>query len=74
MHPLEPRAGMLMFGVVCALLASCQRPAGEVSEDGTSSGTVRSGPQVGESVAAFQVVKVGGIDDGVKVDQKLCYR
>ncbi len=35
---------------------------------------LKSGLQVGASVPAFQVVKCGGADDGVKVDQQLCYR
>ena len=35
---------------------------------------LKSGLQVGDSVPAFQVVKCGGADDGVKVGQQLCYR
>jgi len=35
---------------------------------------MRSGLQTGEFVDAFQVVKVGGIDDGVQIDEELCYR
>ncbi len=29
--------------------------------------------KVGDGVGAFQVVKAGGVDDGVKVGQGLCY-
>lgn len=35
---------------------------------------LKSGLQVGDAVPAFQVVKCGGADDGVKVGQQLCYR
>ncbi|HEV2968719.1 MAG TPA: hypothetical protein VGY55_01945 [Pirellulales bacterium] len=35
----------------------------------------RSGPQVGDLVGAFQVVKAAGaVDDGVSVGDELCYR
>jgi len=33
-----------------------------------------SGLQVGESVGAFNVEKCAGVEDGVKVGAKLCYR
>jgi len=35
---------------------------------------LKSGLQPGQSVPAFNVVKCGGADDGVKVGQTLCYR
>jgi hypothetical protein len=35
---------------------------------------LKSGLQVGQSVPAFQVVKCGGAEDGIKVGQQLCYR
>lgn len=35
---------------------------------------VQSGLQVGDRVPAFLVTKSGGIDDGVDVDETLCYR
>ena len=35
---------------------------------------VESGLKLGDAVGAFQVVKKGGIDDGVEVDKALCYR
>ena len=31
------------------------------------------GLKVGDGVGAFQVVKAGGVDDGVEVGKKLCY-
>lgn len=37
-------------------------------------GELKSGLQVGQSVPAFQVVKCGGSDDGVKIGKQLCYR
>lgn len=33
-----------------------------------------SGLAVGDAVEAFQVVKAGGIDDGVPPGKQLCYR
>ncbi|HJT34041.1 MAG TPA: hypothetical protein VJ783_18490, partial [Pirellulales bacterium] len=40
-----------------------------------AAGALKSGPQVGDSVEAFQVVKCAGAeDDGVRVGQQLCYR
>lgn len=40
-----------------------------------AAGTLKSGPQVGDSVEAFQVVKCAGAeDDGVRMGQELCYR
>ncbi len=33
-----------------------------------------SGLAVGDAVGAFQVVKAGGIDDGVPPGEQLCYR
>jgi hypothetical protein len=35
---------------------------------------LKSGLQVGDFVGAFDVEKCAGIEDGVKVGQKLCYR
>jgi hypothetical protein len=35
---------------------------------------LKSGLQVGDQVGAFDVVKVAGPEDGVKVGDKLCYR
>lgn len=40
-----------------------------------AAGALKSGPQVGDSVEAFQVVKCAGAEgDGVRVGQELCYR
>ena len=41
---------------------------------GLSSAQIESGLAIGDKVSAFQVVKQGGIDDGVEVGKKLCYR
>lgn len=35
---------------------------------------LKSGLQPGQHVPAFNVVKCGGADDGVKVGSELCYR
>jgi len=35
---------------------------------------LKSGLQPGESIGAFYVQKVGGVEDGVKVGDELCYR
>ena len=35
---------------------------------------VACGLMLGDRIDAFQVVKVGGIDDGVPVGEELCYR
>ena len=35
---------------------------------------LKSGPPVGESLGAFDVVKCAGPDDGVQLGQQLCYR
>ena len=35
---------------------------------------IRSGLQKGDFVPPFNVVKKGGCDDGVPLDQSLCYR
>ena len=82
MNPSEQRAVCLILGVLCVLLTSCQRPVGETPPEadetntqvGVSTENVQSGLQTGEFVGAFQVVKVGGIDDGVQIDEQLCYR
>ena len=34
---------------------------------------LKSGLQVGKRTSPFDVVKCGGIEDGVKVGDKLCY-
>ncbi|HEV3341416.1 MAG TPA: hypothetical protein VG125_13690 [Pirellulales bacterium] len=48
------------FGLLAAALAA---------------GALKSGPQVGDSVEAFQVVKCAGAEnDGVSVGRELCYR
>ena len=40
-----------------------------------AAGVLKSGPQVGDSVEAFQVVKCAGAEgDGVAVGRELCYR
>jgi hypothetical protein len=40
-----------------------------------AAGALRSGPQVGDHVEPFQVVKCAGAEnDGVSVGQSLCYR
>ena len=35
---------------------------------------LKSGLQVGELVPPFKVIKKGGCDDGVALDESLCYR
>ena len=68
--------------MLCVLLTSCQRQAVEIPSEAdetnrlgaVSAANVQSGLQTGESVDAFQVVKVGGIEDGVQIDDQLCYR
>lgn len=52
------------FGVVGAMLALTVA---------AGAGELKSGPQVGESVGAFNVVKCSGVDDGVSVGEQLCY-
>ncbi len=82
MHLSDQRAVCLILGVLCVLLTSCQRPTAEIpteadetnTQGAVSTANVRSGLQTGESVDAFQVVKVGGIEDGVQIDEQLCYR
>ena len=82
MHPSDQRAVCLILGVLCVLLTSCQRQAAEIpseadetnTQGAVSTANVQSGLQTGESVDAFQVVKVGGIEDGVQIDDQLCYR
>ena len=40
-----------------------------------AAGALKSGPQVGDAVEPFQVVKCAGAEkDGVRVGQELCYR
>ncbi|MEX0611152.1 MAG: hypothetical protein WD229_03435 [Pirellulales bacterium] len=40
-----------------------------------SAGELKSGLQAGDSVGAFDVVKIAGAaDDGVQVGKQLCYR
>ena len=56
---------VLAFGAVAALA---------IHTTTVSAGDLESGLKIGSSVAAFQVVKQGGIDDGVEVGKKLCYR
>ena len=34
----------------------------------------KSGPQCGGALGAFNVTKVAGPDDGVRIGQTLCYR
>ncbi len=48
--------------------------AGMLAASVAWAGEVESGIPVGRSVPAFQVVKVGGAEDGVKPGQQLCYR
>jgi hypothetical protein len=36
-------------------------------------GELKSGVEVGGSIASYQTTKCGGIDDGVKTGQSLCY-
>ena len=41
----------------------------------TAEDVVKSGPQEGDSLGAFYVTKIAGAeDDGIDVDQNLCYR
>jgi hypothetical protein len=68
--------------MLCVMLTSCPRAAVEIPSESDdtnrqaadSTALVKSGPQTGETVDAFQVVKVGGIEDGVQIDEQLCYR
>ena len=56
------------LGLVAALLIGAAARAEEEK-------ALESGIPVGKNVPAFQVVKKSGApDDGVKVDQQLCYR
>lgn len=49
---------------VCGMLAAA-----------LAAGTLKSGPQVGDSVEVFNVVKcAGAAHDGVAVGRELCYR
>jgi hypothetical protein len=34
---------------------------------------LESGTPVGEKITSYRCVKVGGVDDGVKVGKELCY-
>ncbi len=53
------------------VLALC----GVLTAAGVRAAEVRSGPQPGETLGAFEVTKVAGApDDGVKVGTDLCYR
>ncbi len=57
------------FGLAIALAASAVVARAAESKD------LKSGPQVGEEVGAFEVVKAAGNPhDGVKVGEELCYR
>jgi hypothetical protein len=55
----------LRIGLAAALFGSA---AVAMAEELTS------GPAVGESLGAFNVVKCAGPDDGVQIGQELCYR
>ena len=57
--------GILAFGAVAALA---------INGMSLSAAELKSGLAVGAPVGPFQVIKHGGIDDGVKVGEKLCYR
>ena len=82
MQQSHQRALCLVLGMLWLTLTSCQRQAAEIPSEAEetktqaadSTETVQSGLQPGESVDAFQVVKVGGIEDGVQIDEQLCYR
>ena len=82
MHQSNQRALCFVLGMLCVMFTSCQRPSAEIPSEADetktqaadSTGIVQSGLQTGESVDAFQVVKVGGIEDGVQIDDQLCYR
>lgn len=52
------------FGIAGAVLALATA---------AGAGELKSGPQVGDSVGAFNVVKCGGVDDDVDVGEQLCY-
>jgi len=53
---------------ICALVATAAVSA-LAAGDG-----IKSGPQCGGAVGAFNVTKIAGPDDGVKIGQELCYR
>lgn len=55
---------LVAFGFAAALVGSAWAVAGEIE----------SGLEVGQSVGFFEVVKLGGADDGVAVGEQLCYR
>ena len=82
MTPSNQRTLCLVLGMLWLTLTSCQRQAAEIpseadttkTQTADSAETVQSGLQTGETVEAFQVVKVGGIEDSVQIDEQLCYR
>ena len=47
--------------------------AGFVSTAALSAGELKSGVEVGGAITAYETTKGGGIDDGVKAGQTLCY-
>ena len=53
------------FGVLATILLVFSEATAE---------EIRSGLQKGDFVPPFKVVKKGGCDDGVPLDQSLCYR
>ena len=56
-----------LFGLGAAAIFMAQTIASGAAE-------LESGLKAGDPVGAFQVVKQGGIDDGVKIGKQLCYR
>jgi hypothetical protein len=61
---------VLSLGLVVALSVGGIATAADATKD-----EVKSGPQTGDSLGAFYVTKIAGAeDDGVPVEENLCYR
>lgn len=56
---------ILAFSALAALVAGGAWAADDA---------LKSGPQCGGAVGAFNVIKIAGPDDGVRIGQELCYR
>ncbi|HWC90068.1 MAG TPA: hypothetical protein VG433_10445, partial [Pirellulales bacterium] len=60
---------MKWFAGICAIAVLAAATTARASNE------VKSGPQEGDKIAPFDVVKcAGATDDGVSVGDKLCYR
>ena len=54
--------------------AAIETQNGETQNREIQSDEIQDGLVVGDRVGTFAVTKVGGCDDGVKVNKTLCYR